>query len=137
MPLFDVCVTADVTMSQVLSIYAPTREKAENEALARANQAEMTVDDGNFYENYVSWAEKSTPTRASLMIRSAWKHLKVDNLGNPCVWRNYYEDEDGQNWSEDWSSQCDSHGHQPFQSHWIGPHDPAETALWESLSEMS
>lgn len=72
-------------------------------------------------------------TRADLMLRAAWQDLDVDTSGNPCVWRNYYRDEAGNEWTDDWSCQCDDGGFSPYHSEWIGPEDPKEIALWEIL----
>lgn len=74
-------------------------------------------------------------TRADLIDRPAWKDLKVDSSGNPCVWLNYYEGADGIWWTDAWSCQCDDDGIEPYLSEWVGPDDDAEINLWESLPE--
>lgn len=61
----------------------------------------------------------------------------VDTSGNPCVWLNYYRDEDGASWQDTWSCQCDDDGYSPYRSEWLGPEDQAEIALWESLPDAT
>lgn len=143
MPRYHVCVTAEATQSQVLTVTAEDAAAARALALEIYDIEDFELDDNLPQDVYVSWDEEipeideSCKTRADLFKRPAWKKLDLDEdlCGNPCVWRNYYEDEEGHCWSSDWSCQCDEFDHAPYRSEWLGPIDQAEGALWETLPE--
>lgn len=84
-------------------------------------------------------------TRADLMTHPAFAGLETDTSGNPCVWHNEYADEEGNQWQNNWSCQCDDEGVEPHASNWNPICDkwhedgsPADEAylLWESLPEV-
>lgn len=142
MPTYHVVVTRDATESVGLTLVAPSGPEAEALAqkVAKYNlELQWTVDEGNYHEPYTNGADEipaHTPkTRADLTTRNAWTHMAVDTSGNPCVWRNYYVDSDGNEWTSDWSCQCDDKWYSPHKSEWVGPSDAAELALWEALPE--
>jgi hypothetical protein len=140
MPRFDVCVTTDVTMSQVLSIVAEDEASARAEALENYDPSKFENDDNLPQDVYVSWSERNETapkcrTRADLMLREAWRGMETDTSGNPCVWLNFYADEENRTWTDTWSCQCDDDGSAPYHSDWIGPQDEAEIILWENLPD--
>lgn len=143
MPRYHVCVTAEATQSQVMTIVAKNAAEARALALATYEVDNFELDDNFPQDVYVSWDERIKEidivcnTRADLFERRAWRKLDLDtdSSGNPCVWRNYYVDEDGRSWSSDWSCRCDDDDFTPYDSEWLGPEDQAEVALWEMLPE--
>jgi hypothetical protein len=76
-------------------------------------------------------------TRADLMTHPAFAGLDVDTSGNPCVWRNHYEDQDHGSWSSVWSCQCDDDDIEPSYSEWLPEGEEGDEVyrLWESLPE--
>ena len=73
-------------------------------------------------------------TRINLAEHPAFRDLKTDTDGRPCVWRNHYE-RNGDEWSDDWSCQCEDDGVEPYASEWVGPLDWRLIDLWDSLPE--
>lgn len=80
-------------------------------------------------------------TRADLplLFPDEFGHLDQDSEGNPCVWRNEYQHQhkDGtfDEWTSEWSCQCDDDGVEPVRSVWIGTQNVGLRALWERLPE--
>lgn len=142
MPRYSVIVTRDATESVTIEVAARSEAEAEEKARDEAENnwdLQWTVDDGNWHQPYTNGADLVSETefrnRADLMTRPAWRGMETDTVGNPCVWLNYYCDEEGREWEDPWSCICDDDGFSPYESEWIGPADAAEIALWESLPE--
>lgn len=82
-------------------------------------------------------------TRADLANHPAFSYLSTDGDGNPCIYRNRYECDNGHRsevWHSDWSCACDDKcpicGFEyEAEPTWIGPNDPALIALWEMLPD--
>ena len=73
-------------------------------------------------------------TRADLADLPGWDNLEVDSSGNPCVWRNLYENGRAY-WVSYWSCQCEDDGVSPYHSEWVGPEDPVQQEVWDLLPE--
>ena len=140
MPRYSVIVTRDATESVTVEVV--TRDEAEAEAKAlEMDHSGWTLDDCNFHQPYTNGADliegPEYRNRANLMSCREWWDMDIDSSGNPLVWMNYYRDEKGMEWEEPWSCQCDDDGYEPYESEWIGPSDPAEILLWESLPDAN
>jgi hypothetical protein len=142
MPRYSVIVTRDATESVTIEVAARSPGEAETKAREEAENnrdLDWTLDDGNFHDPYTNGAELVDEveyrTRADLMTRPEWRGMETDTVGNPCVWMNYYRNDDGMEWEDPWSCMCDDDDVSPHDSDWIGPSDAAEIALWESLNE--
>lgn len=82
--------------------------------------------------------EAAPKTRANLMGRPMWQGVNPDFYGNPIVFLNRYTCCDTQ-----WDTYAGTDGHSncpkcfgrqmPLVSHWIGPLNQVEQALWGSL----
>lgn len=142
MPRYEVIVTRDATESVTVEVVAQSEADAEAKAKELAycdDDLPWTLDDGNYHDPYTNGAELVSETeyrdRSDLLARPAWRGMETDTAGNPCVWMNYYRNDEGQEWEDCWSCQCDDDGYSPYESEWLGPTDPAEILLWESLQD--
>lgn len=166
MPKYTVIVTRDATESAVVSVSAEDEAKARDVAIEHLwktsdpvvwelddplNSAHPYVTDVSPEPEPLRWAVDMSDggdvlavngvplkTRADLMKLEFFKHLEVDDAGNPCVWRNYYaRDTPGETetWSSDWSCQCDDDGIEPFDCDWIGPDAGVLREIWEGLPD--
>lgn len=68
--------------------------------------------------------------------------LDRDTEDEPIVWRNRYKCGCGEEWTDDWSCQCDDRcptcdtSVGPIDSEWIGPdEDEEQTLFWEAVSD--
>lgn len=137
MPRYEVIVTRDATESITVEVAARTPAEAEEKAREEAelnSNLKWELDEGNYHRPYTNGAELVSETeyrdRADLTSRPAWRGMDTDTSGNPLVWLNYYD-----GYEDVWSCQCDVDDEPPLESEWVGPADPAEILLWESLPE--
>lgn len=151
------CTTADIARLVSTSFAEPTMlatsilsDAQELLALGKGEKARQHI---NIAKYIIGTALTSKPvkaedveqsgyiTRADLMNHPEFEHLEKDSEGNPCVWKNDYRCECGEEWDGVWSCQCDDEcgicgkDISPDESEWIGPDEGPALELWENLPE--
>jgi len=146
MKIYEVILTRDVTESVMVTVTAENENHAQQLALEDVPLTGWEMDDCNDLQDpYTNGADEVPPytTRADLMTRPAWQGMNTDLVGNPAVWLSSYTCDHGHSlvsWQDEWSCQCDDEcprcgASLEAESEWVGPPDPKEISLWESLPE--
>lgn len=118
------------------SIWAVIRDRLDDSMFSPAECAGRTPAEATpFPDDLLEGMPQDIGTRADLAGMKAFASLGTDSDGNPCVWRNHYRDDDGREWEDEWSCQCDDDGWEPVESDWIGPEHPALVELWNDLPD--